>query len=107
MIQELIVLINVLQFSAYPDLSPSKVIRISGVLLFQFTAKISLFSHLVNTLLFLSYSEDTSGDFSCNISQYCVHGRTGFYKLYRHEPAWIISDDDGGDVNKNNHDNAI
>jgi len=22
--------------------------------------------------------EDTSGDFSCNVSQYCVQGRNGF-----------------------------
>jgi len=26
--------------------------------------------------------------------------------LYRLEPAWIISDDDGGDDNKSDHDNA-
>jgi len=31
----------------------------------------------LNTLLSLSYSEGTSGDFSCNDSQYCKHGRTG------------------------------
>jgi len=61
----------------------------------------------VNLLLSLRYSEDTSGYFSCTISQYCVHGRTGFYKLYRHEPAWIISDDDGGDDNENDLDNSI
>jgi len=75
--------VQLFRFSAYPDPSPSNLIRMNAVVFYSIYGK--TFIHL---LILCAWE-------------------ISFPNLCLHEPAWIIYDDDGNDDNRSNLDNVL